>query len=343
MRLVRNLPGNPERDVRVVRTVGIALAFSAGLASCDVCMPGESYRGDPPALSPEQQAMASRLRSHVVVLASDIGERNLSNYDGLERSRRYIAEQLREAGYTVVDRPYQFEGEMFHNLEALPPDRRDDPNIVIGAHYDSVEGSPGANDNASGVAALIELARLLRAKRLATPVRFVAFANEESPYFNTGEGMGSVEYVKGVDDPVKSIRFMLSLETVGLYRNEPGSQRYPPGIGLLYPDRGNFIAFVANPSSRSLLRDLVRNFRSVATIPSEGAALPASMPGVAWSDQRSFWAAGIPAVMVTDTAPFRDQSYHQASDTPERLDYACMTRLVEGLSHAVAELAGSDS
>lgn len=318
------------------------MVLGLACASCAVWMPGRSYEGPPPELTAEQKALSARLRAHVVMLAGEIGERNLRSHDGLERSKAHISRQFEDAGYAVLDRPYEYRGETFHNLECITAEHPGGTSIVIGAHYDSVEGSPGANDNASGVASLIELARLLRGKVLSTPVRFVAFANEEPPYFNTGEGMGSVEYLETFADPAKSIRFMLSLETVGLYSDEPGSQRYPAGIGLLYPDRGNFIAFVTSPGSRHLLRELVASFRSVATLPSEGAALPAAIPGIAWSDHRSFWEVGIPAVMVTDTAPFRDAAYHRASDTPDRLDYDSMARLVDGLSHAVSELSNGD-
>jgi len=321
-----------------VRDVATAFACAVGVGACAVWMPGESFEGEPPPLTREQQACASRLRTHVAVLASEIGERNLRHYDGLERARAYIARQLADAGYAVTDHPYVFQGTTFHNVEAVRSDPGDVPSIVVGAHYDSVEGSPGANDNASGVALLIELARALQVTTLPVPVRFVAFANEEPPYFNTGEGMGSVAYVTRFADPTTRIRWMVSLETVGVYSDVPGSQRYPAGVGLLYPDRGDFIAFVGNPRSRGLVRELVRSFRSVATIPSEGAALPESIPGVGWSDHRSFWDAGIAAVMVTDTAPFRDAAYHRATDTPERLDYGRMARVVDGLAHALAEL-----
>jgi Zn-dependent M28 family amino/carboxypeptidase len=305
-------------------------------------MPGESFDGEPPPLTHAQEALASRLRAHVVVLATDIGERNLSHYGGLERARVYVAAELAGAGWDVSDLPYDFAGTTFHNVEATLPARAEEPSIVVGAHYDSVDGAPGANDNASGVAALVELARLLRARPTRTPIRLVAFANEEPPYFNGGAGMGSVEYVRALGDARRRVRAMLSLETMGYYSDAPGSQRYPPGVGWFYPDRGNFIAFVANPGSRGFLRDLVRSFRAVATIPSEGAALPAAVPGVAWSDHRSFWNAGIPAVMVTDTAPFRDPAYHRASDTPERLDYGRLARVVEALAHAVVELAAAE-
>jgi hypothetical protein len=317
---------------------GAALVVLAGLSTCSVWMPGRSFEGPPPPLSPAQTATAERLRTHVRTLATDIGERNRAHADSLQRARAYIAAELTAAGYRVQEQPYEFDGETFHNVEAR---RAEDTGafIVIGAHYDSVGGSPGANDNASGVAVLIELARQLRTQSLPMPVRFVAFANEEPPYFNGGDGMGSVAYVAQLADPATQIAWMLSLETVGLYSDAPGSQRYPTGVGWLFPDRGNFIAFVANPASRSLLHRVIGAFRQVATLPSEGAALPASIPGIAWSDQRSFWNAGIPAVMVTDTAPFRDAAYHHDFDTPERLDYANMARLVDGLAHAVPAAA----
>jgi Zn-dependent M28 family amino/carboxypeptidase len=301
-------------------------------------MPGDSFEGAPPPATPVQEACASRLRGHVVALAGEIGERNLAHYAALERARAYVADALSAAGWAVTDQAYEFGGETFHNVEAARAGDAALPEIVVGAHYDSVEGSPGANDNASGVALLIELARAMRDRPSPRALRLVAFANEEPPYFNDGRGMGSVEYVRRLSDPGR-VRAMLSLETVGYYRDEPGSQHYPAGIGALYPDRGNFVGFVANVRSRALVRDVVRSFRAVATIPSEGAALPESIPGVGWSDHRSFWAAGIPAVMVTDTAPFRDPAYHRATDTPERLDYDRMARVVDGLAHALGELS----
>lgn len=306
-------------------------------------MPGKSYDGASPPLSAAELQLRDRLRAHVYRLSSEIGERNWPNYDALEQAGRYIEQQLRESGYHVRRRPFQFKGEIFHNVEGVLAEVEDDaPTVVIGAHYDSVEGSPGANDNASGVASVLELARVLRARQLPLPVRFVAFVNEEPPYFNTRQGMGSVEYIRSFVRPKDSIRAMLSIETVGMYSDAPGSQKYPPVIGMLYPDRGNFIGFVGDLSSRALVRRAIGSFRRVATLPSEGAVLPSAIPGISWSDHRSFSEAGIPAAMVTDTAPFRDLHYHRSTDTPERLDYDKMARLVVGLVEVVADLAQSN-
>lgn len=328
-------------SIRMVCAIVVGAAV-ASAATPPLEMPGESYSGAPPPLSVTEVVLRDRLRDHVHYLGREIGERNRSHYEGLEKSRRYIEERFRESGYAVRSRSFEIQGKTFHNVEATSGDVPDSsPCIVVGAHYDSVTGSPGANDNASGVASLLELARVLRREALELPVRYVAFVNEEPPYFNTREGMGSVEYVRSFGDSARSIRAMLSIETVGMYRDEPGSQKYPPAVGALYPDRGNFIGFVADLTGRDLVHRAIGRFRAGATLPSEGAVFPASVPGITWSDHRSFSEAGIPAAMVTDTAPFRDPHYHLSTDTPERLDYDRMARLVAGLAAVVPGLAAS--
>ena len=319
-----------------LRTLVLAGIASAGTTAG--CMPGTSHQGPPPALSQEEQASRRRLAEHVHRLAGDIGERNRGHYDGLVRARDYVAEELRRAGYEPSVLPFRFDGQEFHNLEALLPGSTDE-SLVVGAHYDSVEGSPGANDNASGVAVLIETARLLAGRPLGATVRFVAFANEEPPYFNDRSGMGSLEYATSLVGSGRVVRGMLSVESVGFYSEEPGSQRYPAVVGLFYPDRGNFIGFVGNVGAWRLVRRAVGAFRGASTLPSEAAALPSFLPGVSWSDHRSFWDVGVLGFMVTDTAPFRDPHYHLPSDTPERLDYERMARLVTGLAAVVAVLA----
>jgi Zn-dependent M28 family amino/carboxypeptidase len=313
----------------------------SGSAAWMLWMPGVSYEGDRPQMLARETFLRDRLRQHVHALASDIGERNWWAYGNLERARLYIDEQLRDLSYGVEHQRFEFGGSSFYNVEArLPGTQGSARSIVVGAHYDSVEGSPGANDNASGIAALLELARELRGSNLPLTIRFVAFTNEEPPFFNTLEGMGSIEYLRRMDDPAATVVAMVSLETIGFYSDAEGSQAYPPLLGLFYPNKANFIAFVGNLRSRKLVRSMVRSFRGNATIPSEGIAAPPILPGLSWSDHRSFWQAGIPAVMVTDTALFRDPEYHLETDTPERLDYDRMARVVSGLTVAITAVGG---
>jgi Zn-dependent M28 family amino/carboxypeptidase len=204
-----------------------------------------------------------------------------------------------------------------------------------------VRGSPGANDNGSGAAATLALARRVAGRNLPRTVRLVAFVNEEAGAFKT-EAMGSLVYARQCRERNEKIVAMLSLETIGYYSTEPNSQSYPlPGLGALYPTTGNFIAFVGNFGSRALVRDVVGSFRKHARFPSEGAALPSAVPGIDWSDHWSFWQNGYPALMVTDTAPFRYPYYHLAQDTPDKLDYDRMARVVAGLRYVIEELAGA--
>ena len=211
---------------------------------------------------------------------------------------------------------------------------------MVGAHYDSVAGAVGANDNGSGVAAALELARLLREAKPARTLCFVLFVNEEPP-FDTTEAMGSRVYARRARERGENIVAMFSLETIGYYSDRPGSQRYPFPLGFFYPATGNFIAFVSNLGSRRLLHQAIAAFRRRAEFPSEAVAAPAFIPGVDWSDHRSFWEKGYPALMVTDTAPYRYPHYHTAQDTPDKVDYERAARMVTGLHHMLRELAGA--
>jgi Zn-dependent M28 family amino/carboxypeptidase len=280
-----------------------------------VAMPGRSYDG-PLDFTAEERALADRLRAHVETLAAT--ERNTD----LKRPARYIAAQLGE------HRVHEFMsgGRMVRNLET------GGGSVVVGAHYDTVPGSPGADDNASAVAALIELARM----RL--PARFVAFANEEMPYFRTNE-MGSQAWASAARQRGDEIRAMLSLEMLGCYSDAPGSQRYPRGVAWLYPDRGNFIAFVGDIGARRLVRRATGAFRRHAKFPSEGLAAPSLVEGVTRSDHWPFRLAGFQAIMVTDTAYNRYAHYHLPSDTPEKLDYLRMARVTLGVAAVIKELA----
>jgi Peptidase family M28 len=304
-----------------------------------VRMPGHSFSGPSPPLTPEEQELRQRLATHVHVLSSEIGERNPWRADALEAAARYIEDRFRDLGYHVHAQPFEVEERTVKNLEApLVGTSLGAEIVVVGAHYDTVQGSPGADDNASGIAAVLEIARLLASMNLARTVRFVAFVNEESPFFQ-GDLMGSRIYARQARSRGERIVAMISVESVGFYSDEPGSQRYPFPFGLLYPETGNFIGFVANPPSRTLLRRAIASFRARATIPSEGAAPPGWMPGVGWSDHWSFWEEGYEAIMVTDTALYRNPHYHMPGDAPDTLDNERMTRVVSGLARVVAELA----
>ncbi len=275
------------------------------------------------------------------MLAGQIGERNVFHHDRLVMAADYIRATLAGAGYEVRLQPYEVAGKICENIEAeVRGENRPDDIIVIGAHYDSVQGSPGANDNASGVAATLALARAFAEATPARTLRFVSFANEEPPLFQT-EHMGSRVYAMRSRERGENIVLMLSLETIGYYSDEPGSQHLLFPLNLIYPSTGNFIAFVSNVENGSLVRQLVGSFRQQARFPSEGGALWDLIPGVGWSDHWAFWKEGYPAVMVTDTAPFRYPAYHSPADRPELVQYERMARVVSGLRAVIVEMANA--
>jgi Zn-dependent M28 family amino/carboxypeptidase len=275
------------------------------------------------------------------MLAERIGERNVKHYASLKASLEYIENVLRIGGFQVAEQEYSVGGKAVTNVEVeIPGTQTPEEIIIVGAHYDSVSGSPGANDNASGVAALLELARHLNGQHRGRTIRFVAFVNEEPPYFQT-EDMGSRVYARRSRERGENIIGMISLETIGYYSDNENSQLYPFPFSLYYPSKGNFIGFVGNTSSRSFVRHAIMVFRDDAAFPSQGVAAPGWLTGVGWSDQWSFWKEGYPAIMITDTAIFRYPHYHRRSDTPDKLDYDRMSRAVSGISRVVADLAKS--
>lgn len=301
-------------------------------------MPGKSFSGTPPPLSAEEQTLRAELIAHVQKLGADIGERNVETYDKLAAAADYIEQTFAAAGLQVRRDGYDVRGSRCDNIEVEITGKTRDI-FVVGAHYDSVYDCPGANDNGSGVAAVLALAKRFAGQQPERTLRFVAFPNEEPIHFQT-QLMGSWVYANRCQQRNDPIVGMMSLETIGYYSTERGSQVYPiPGLGAIYPKTGNFIAFVGNVPSRSLVRQAVGSFRKHAKLPSEGTALPAGVPGVGWSDHWAFWQHGYPGIMVTDTAPFRYPHYHRRTDTPDKLEYDSMTRLVAGLEQVIADLA----
>lgn len=290
------------------------------------------------AMDSPSRALADRLRGHVSHLALDIGPRNVFRPDALHAAADYIRREWAAQNYQVHSQYYQAMGVKSENLEVRRTGKtKPDEIILVGAHYDTVRGTPGADDNASGIAALLELTRLFATAETARTLRFVTFANEEPPFFFWGQ-MGSGVYAEAAKARGENIRLMISLEMLGSYSEKPGSQGYPPLFRHFYPDRANFIAMVSNRASRKELRQLVAAFKSQSDFPVESLATFEIIPGVAWSDHLSFWRAGYPAIMITDTAFYRNPAYHAADDTPEKLNYPAMASVVEGLFHALMEL-----
>jgi len=186
---------------------------------------------------------------------------------------------------------------------------------------------------------MLEISRKFASIPSGRTVRFVAFVNEEPPYFETDQ-MGSRVYAKACRQRGDDIHVMLSLETLGCYSNEPNSQQFPsPVFKLFYPSRGNFVAFVSDLRSRALLRQTITAFRGNSKFPAECLSMPPPLAGVSLSDHASFWREGYRAVMVTDTAPFRYRYYHTPEDTPDKIDYDSLARVTEGLCGTIAALA----
>lgn len=322
-------------------------AFFALLAACGLAVlwymfavPGRPHRGALPATTEEERALSERLRTHVVAVASE--PHNVYHCDALETAAAYIEAELRKSGYAPIRQEFETDGCDVRNIEALIPAAQAAPNtpsLVIGAHYDSAGIAPGANDNGTGTAAVLELARLLAGFRPAsTNIRLVLFVNEEPPYFRTRH-MGSVRYADMLKERNETVAGMMSLETLGCFSDAPGSQSYPTPLKGLFPTTANFIAFVGLPGSRQFLHRALRSFRSHTAFPTIGGLAPDAVSGVGLSDHWSFSGLGYPAIMITDTAVYRYPHYHRPSDTPDKVDYEKLARVTKGIERMVRDLA----
>ncbi len=290
---------------------------------------------------PEVEALQIRLMDHVRALGLTIGERHLGRRQALQAAVDYIRETWARYGLTVSEERFEVGGQPVVNLIVeRPGSARPEEILVVGAHYDTAPGTPGANDNATGVALLLEMARLLKDAPVARTIRYVAFVNEEPPYFFS-EDMGSRVHARGARSRGENVVAMFSLETIGYYSTTPGTQRYPFPLGLFYPHTGDFLAVVGNLRSRALVVDFLRHFMAATDFPVEGAATFQWVPGINWSDHWSFWTEGYPAVMLTDTAPFRYPHYHGARDLPDQIAARDFARASHGIIAAVRALAGA--
>ena len=317
--------------------LGVGSMFYSHMSSDEEAFdPNEEVRLEAASLNrrPVNQADLER---YLNTLADRIGERNTQLPEKLESAAFWIESTLGQGniGYEVERQEYEA-GEMdVRNLIAeLPGTSRRDEIVVVGAHYDTVPGSPGANDNGTGVAALIAIAQAFAGDPQERTIRFVAFVNEEPPYFHTDE-IGSLVYARKCRASDDDIKAMITLETIGYFSDKPGSQKFPEGLEGQFPETGDFLVFVGNEASRFVTDSAEAAFSRGCDIPSIAGVFPESIPGVAWSDHWSFWQVGYPAVMVTDTAPFRYPHYHDESDTVDKVDMEKFTEAVKGLEAVV--------
>lgn len=302
-------------------------------------MPGKSHAGALAPLDDGTKKVASSMDVDLTHLVVDIGERNVDEAPlALARAADWIEASLVSSGYAPERQTFEVRQVPCSNLEVeLRGSREPSAIVLVGAHYDTAEGTPGADDNGSGVVALLALARHYAGKPRPKTLRFVFFVNEEPPFF-WGPDMGSVRYAKRSRSRNEDLRAMLALETLGHFDDAPGSQRYPFPMSALYPDTGSFVAFVGNTDSRDLVRRSVATFRDTTPFPSEGAALPDKTTGVGWSDHEPFWNQGYPALMVTDTALFRGTHYHTRNDVRAVVDVERLARIEGGLERVLDAL-----
>lgn len=280
----------------------------------------------------------TNLKATVRFISEEIGPRSYQDLEKLNKTADYIEERLRSYGCDVKRQSFKYMGNTYHNIIGeVPPVRNNISNevLIIGAHYDTVPYTPGADDNASGIAGLLELARLTAAKPPVKTVRFVAFTLEEPPLFRTRH-MGSYVYARSLKKERVKIEGMISLEMIGYFCDRKGCQYYPfPFFRWFYPEEGNFIAFVGNISSKVFTKKVKDAFKKVSALPVESLNTVSLVPGVDFSDHSSFWDFGYPAFMITDTAFYRNPNYHSQGDTADTLDYKRMALLIYGLKSSL--------
>ncbi|HBG92173.1 MAG: hypothetical protein A3J81_05865 [Nitrospirae bacterium RIFOXYB2_FULL_43_5] len=285
--------------------------------------------------------LETNLKSHVVFLSEKIGERNYLDTEKLNKAADYIEEKFRSYKCNVKRQSFKAENKVYYNIEAEVKGASDkDKIIVIGAHYDTIAGTPGADDNASGVAGILELARLASEKPLPYTIRLVAFALEEPPFFRT-RNMGSYVYAESLKKEGTKIEGMISLEMIGYFCDKDGCQYYPlPFFRWFYPKKGNFLSFVGDIGSRKFTQKIKKAFMKSSSLPVESLNTIPLVPGVDLSDHLSFWRFGYNAFMITDTAFYRNPHYHARSDTVEKLDYRKMAEFIKGLYNALETAMG---
>lgn len=289
-----------------------------------------------PTSSATESELEARLKQHVTYLAETCHPRDYKHSTEQKAVVGYIARSLRESGGQVDFQTFAAEGRPYVNVRSVIPGT-EEGRIIIGAHYDACGDTPGADDNASGIAGLLEVARLLKGMHPRCTVELVAYANEEPPYFKT-KHMGSAHHANLMAESKTAVHGMIVLEMIGFYSDREKSQNYPSrSLSWIYPDKGNFIAILGNWGSVSLARQVQKSLG--AHMPTVRLNAPEVTGAFDLSDHINYWKHGMPAVMVTDTAFYRNVNYHQSTDTPDTLDYKRMALVVRGVAAAVRQLA----
>lgn len=332
----------------VIAVLGIAVCALSVVAAAAIAaavwyaivFPRQTRLGPLPRLTGADTVRAERLASHLRAIASE--PHNLAYPAALERVAAYIETTLASFGYTVQAQAYAVGADSVRNIEvmlAASDATNATPTYVIGAHYDSPDDSPGANDNGSGVAALLEIARYLsRYRATHATLRLVFFVNEELPYGKTPD-MGSWRHAKMLRERGTPVVGMMALETLGYFSERPGSQVFPWPFGHVYSDVGNFVAFVGLPGARPWVHRAVKAFRQHKAFPSIAGVAPGFLEGIDLSDHWAYAEFGFPALMVTDTAPFRNPYYHTTADRPDTVDTDSLARIASALRLTLIDLA----
>jgi Zn-dependent M28 family amino/carboxypeptidase len=301
-----------------------------------------SWQGEP--LEKQMKAELSEIKEGMesdIEYLQSLGPRNSENdesYKQLRQCEEWIKQKWESQGYAVKKQTFSYKGKEYSNLEieikgrTLPAEI-----IIISAQYDTLPDSPGANNNGSGIAILFQLSQLLRKHTPDRTLRLLNFVNEEDPLFGT-EMMGSYQYAKRSHQLREDIKVMLSMDALGIYKDEPGSQRLPFPFSLFYPDRGNFLAFIGNLYSRKYVKETTKGFKKGSSFPIQAGVAPEWAKGAAWSDHSSFWKFGYPGIMVTDTGGFRSPSHTTKEDTMEKLNFDAMSRIAIGMYASVVHL-----
>lgn len=300
-----------------------------------------SWEGAPLEADMEQELVTfeNDIRADVSYLSETLGPRNPAHHEALVQTANWIEERWLSQGYEVKRQSFLVEGKECVNLEIeILGIRSPEEIVIVGAQYDTWPDSPGANNNGGGVAVLLKLSDMLMGRLPDRTIRLVAFTTQEPPYDNT-ESMGSLRYARRCRERGEDICMMLCMDAIGVYKQEPGSQRLPFPFSLFYPDRGNFLAFIADLGSRDCLVEVTRGFKKGSALPIAAGCAPRWVKGVTWSDHLSFWRCGYKAVQITDTGAFRSPSHTTSDDTMEKMDFAALARVTVGMYGSILEVS----